>query len=86
MKWPDDTLNAIRTRDDLARFLSDLAEDIRDGRLSPENTTTDAFIDAAGRWTGSMDGFFQNVMKEPVPETPDWALVAAIFRAALVYE
>ncbi|SFF64611.1 hypothetical protein SAMN05421541_11692 [Actinoplanes philippinensis] len=33
-----------------------------------------------------MDGFFSNVLKEPVPDSPDWSTVAAMFRAALVYE
>jgi hypothetical protein len=43
-------------------------------------------VEAAGRWTGSMDGFFSNMMGAPAPETPDWAMIAAIFRAALVDE
>ncbi|WP_331750928.1 hypothetical protein OG215_36965 (plasmid) [Streptomyces globisporus] len=86
MNWPDATLNEIQSREDLARFLTGLAEEIRDGSLVAENANTDSFIDSAGRWTRSMDGFFKNVVKEPVPETPDWAMIAAIFRAALIYE
>lgn len=86
MTWPDAALNEIRSREDLSRFLAGLAARIHDGSLSVENVTTESFVDAAGRWTRSMDGFFANVMKEPVPETPDWAMIAAIFRAALVYE
>ncbi|WP_431784792.1 DUF7660 family protein [Streptomyces chumphonensis] len=86
MNWPDATLNEIQSREDLAHFLTALAERVRDGSLVVENATTDSFMDSAGRWTRSMDGFFKNVMKEPVPETPDWAMIAAIFRAALVYE
>ncbi|GAA1927546.1 hypothetical protein GCM10009716_39390 [Streptomyces sodiiphilus] len=86
MKWPDTTLNDIQSREDLARFLAALAERMRDGSLTVENATTESFVDSAGRWTRSMDGFFANVIKEPVPETPDWAMIAAIFRAALVYE
>jgi hypothetical protein len=86
MNWSDATLNEIQSREDLAYFLTGLAEKIRDGSLVVENATTDSFMDSAGRWTRSMDGFFRNVIKEPVPETPDWAMIAAIFRAALVYE
>ncbi|WP_433410580.1 DUF7660 family protein [Saccharomonospora azurea] len=76
----------MESREDLARYLIGLAEQIRDGHLAPENVVTSDFVDSAGRWTRSMEGFFENVIGEPVPETPDWALIAAIFRAALVYE
>ncbi|EHY87323.1 DUF7660 family protein [Saccharomonospora azurea] len=86
MIWHDDALNQVQNREDLARFLIDLAEQIRDGRLAIENAATVDFVDSAGRWARSMDGFFSNVIGESVPETPDWAMVAAMFRAALVYE
>ncbi|MEU7615725.1 hypothetical protein AB0B27_06425 [Micromonospora rifamycinica] len=86
MSWPDAELDAVVTREDLARYLMELAVKIGDGRLSVENSSTSAFLDSAGRWTKSMDGFFKNIMKEPVPDDPNWAMVAAIFRAALVYE
>ena len=86
MHWQDAELAAIESREDLARYLESLGAMLREGAISTENPSTDAFIDAAGRWTKSMDGFFSNVLKEPVPDSPDWAMVAAIFRAALVYE
>lgn len=86
MRWPDQELNEIQTRDDLARFLRGMAERIRDGSLVVENDRTEAFVEAAGAWTGSMNGFFMNMMEEPVPEQPDWATIAAIFWAALIYE
>ncbi|MDT0528701.1 MULTISPECIES: DUF7660 family protein [Micromonospora] len=86
MNWPDRELNEIQTRQDLARYLKKLAASIDDGSLAVENPSTGDYLDAAGRWTKSMDGFFKNILKEPVPENPDWAIVAAIFRAALVYE
>jgi hypothetical protein len=86
MTWPDPTLDAIRTRQDLARHLIGLAGRLREGDVVAENSSPESLIEAAGRWTGSMDGFFVNVMGGPVPEDPDWAMVAAIFRAALVYE
>lgn len=86
MTWPDPTLDAIRTRQDLARHLIGLAGRLREGDVVAENSSPESLIEAAGRWTGSMDGFFANVMKGPVPKDPDWAMIAAIFRAALVYE
>lgn len=86
MSWPDASLNEIKTREDLALYLIELGERVRSGELRAENSATAAFVDSAGRWTKSMDGFFNNIIKEPVPESPDWAMIAAIFRAALVYE
>jgi hypothetical protein len=84
--WRDAELNIIESREDLARYLVGLAEKIRKGEISIENPATDDFVASAGRWAKSMDGFFNNILREPVPENPDWATVAAIFRAALVYE
>ncbi|WP_092557463.1 DUF7660 family protein [Actinoplanes derwentensis] len=86
MNWKDPEIAAVESREDLARYLVSLAARLREGDLPTENPSTDAFIDAAGRWTKSMDVFFSNVLKEPVPDSPDWSTVAAVFRAALVYE
>lgn len=86
MTWPDAVLSEIQSREDLANYLTGLAADIREGKVVVENTSAQSLVDSAGRWAGAMDGFFANVVKEPVPENPDWAMVAAIFRAALVYE
>jgi hypothetical protein len=84
--WPNPKLNGIHSREDLARFLSQMASNLRDDQLALANNTVESFVDSAGRWTRSKDGFFTNVMREPAPENPDWALIAAIFSAALVYE
>ena len=86
VNWPDPALNEINTREDLAKYLQGLAILLRDGKLELQNPSTSDFVDASARWTKSMDGFFKNVIGEPVPEAPDWALIAAIFRAAVVYE
>jgi hypothetical protein len=50
MNWPDKALNEIETREDLA-YLTGLAEKIGNGSLSVENSSTETFVDAAGRWT-----------------------------------
>ncbi|WP_081748844.1 hypothetical protein [Nocardiopsis sp. CNT312] len=86
MNWPDEALNEVRSREDLARFLIELSRKIRSGEMPVENFTAEGLVDAAGRWTYSMDGFFENIIQEPVPEIPDWSMVAAIFRSALIYE
>ncbi|MFJ5218725.1 hypothetical protein ACIP98_28890 [Streptomyces sp. NPDC088354] len=86
MNWPDAQLNEIKSKDDLAAYLQDLAKAIGDGRIALENPSTVDFVDASARWTKAMDGFFKNVIGEPVPDSPNWAIIAAIFRAAVTYE
>ncbi|MDH6630579.1 hypothetical protein M2271_008440 [Streptomyces sp. LBL] len=86
MNWPDAQLNEINSRDDLAAYLRDLAKTVSDGRIALENPLTEDFVDASARWTKAMDGFFKNVIEEPVPDSPSWAMIAAIFRAAVTYE
>ncbi|WP_371792336.1 hypothetical protein OG285_25460 [Streptomyces sp. NBC_01471] len=86
MNWPDAQLNEIKSRDDLAAYLQDLAKAVSDGRVALGNPLTADYLDASARWTNAMDGFFMNVIGEPVPESPSWAMVAAIFRAAVTYE
>ncbi|GAA0907904.1 DUF7660 family protein [Streptomyces thermoalcalitolerans] len=86
MNWHDEALNQVQSREDLADYLARMAEMVRSGDMPAENITADSLIDAAARWTRSMDGFFKNIVKEPVPEEPDWSMIAAIFHAALIYE
>lgn len=86
MNWPDAALNEINTREDLARYLQDLSRLIRAREIALENPSTPDFVEASARWTKAMGGFFKNVVGEPVPDSPDWAMVAAIFRAAVTYE
>lgn len=86
LNWQDSELNAISTREDLARYLQSLATLMADGNVSVENPLTADFVDAAGRWTNAMNGYFKNIIKEPIPDEPSWAMIGAIFSAAMIYE
>lgn len=86
MRWHDDEISRISSREQLADYLRLLAQRVRDNEESVRGAATAEYIDAAGRWTASMDAYFSNVLQEGVPEQPDWSLVAAIFAAAVVYE
>ncbi|MFJ8334417.1 amphi-Trp domain-containing protein [Streptomyces sp. NPDC094437] len=86
MNWPDAEMNEIRSREDLAAYLQNLANAISDGRVVLENPSSTEFIEASARWTKAMDGFFGNVVGESVPDSPSWAMIAAMFRAAVTYE
>jgi hypothetical protein len=86
VNWPDVALNEINTREDLARYLQEPAQHLPDGEVALENPSTPEFVDASARWTAVMGGIFRNVLGDPVPDTPDWAMIAAIFRAATIHE
>ncbi|MFH8592340.1 DUF7660 family protein [Streptomyces rimosus] len=86
MKWTDESINAISSRQDLVAYLQHLSQGMRAGDVRMENPSTIDYVSAASRWTESMDGYFENVVGQPVPDQPDWAMIAAIFRAAVVYE
>ena len=75
----------VRTRADLAGFLSDLAERSRSSPQTMPNQTVAEFLDGASGWVADLDGYFRN-RREPVPTEPSWTLIAQIVSAALVYE
>jgi predicted metal-binding protein len=76
---------SVQTRADLVRYLAELSESVRVGELRVENASAADLLEAASAWVDAMDGYFIN-RNEPIPQSPDWALVASIFSAALVYE
>jgi hypothetical protein len=84
MKWPNPRINQIKTRTDLGEFLVQLAEQTRAGDYPVGHPSSVDFIAAAGRWTGEMDRYL-TPMGEEIPDEPDWAMIAEIFCAALVY-
>lgn len=76
---------AVRSREDLAQFLNELALRARRERISIENVDAASFINAAAGWVGDLPGFFAN-RDERMPDPPSWSLIASIFMAATVYE
>jgi hypothetical protein len=76
---------SVQTRDDLVRYRAELADSVRGGKLRVENVSAADLLEAASAWVDAMDGYFTN-RNEPVPQSPDWSLVASIFSAALIYE
>lgn len=75
----------VNSRHDLARFVSELAKDLRAHPDRWENLTLDGFLEAMAGWINDMEGWFAN-RGETEPQQPDWQLVAWILRAAAIYE
>ncbi|MFC9431990.1 hypothetical protein [Streptomyces sp. NPDC056987] len=80
-----DRLDGVETRDDLVRFLGEAIADLSEGGSSWENTSLEDFLEALAGWLQDMPGVFAN-RSEPVPEQPDWKLVARMIMAARTYE
>jgi hypothetical protein len=77
--------SAVESRADLVRFLAELSAGVRAGGTNVENESAAALLEAASAWVDDYDGYFVN-RGEPIPESPDWKLIATIFAASLVYE
>ncbi|MER7999812.1 hypothetical protein [Streptomyces sp. NPDC095613] len=80
-----DRLDAVETRDDLARFLEEAVADLTGGGAGWENVRLEDFLEAWAAWLKDMPGVFAN-RSEPVPDQPDWRLVARMVMAARMYE
>lgn len=76
---------AVRSREDLSRFVRSLADDLRQRPAEWENADLSSFLDAMSAWVDDMDGFFRS-RGEPIPAQPDWRTFAEILAAARVYE
>ena len=78
-------LDAIKTREDLSKFVEVLAEGLRDRTLTWENSDLASFLEGMSAWIADMDGYFLN-RGEGVPQDPSWGLIAQILVAASQYE
>jgi len=81
----DEMVDSVRSREDLVRFVRGLHSDLTEHPDEWENTDLARYLEALAAWVEAMDGFFKNQGK-PVPERPDWKLLAQILLAASVYE
>jgi hypothetical protein len=77
---------AVKSREDLVRYLFDLADEARRETEAVENPQTPDFIEASGAWLEGLDAFLRRHTGEAAPEAPTWSIIAMIFSAGLVYE
>lgn len=75
----------VRTREDFAQLLLDVLADLRKHPDGWENDTLEDFLEAWAAWVGSMPGWYMN-RGEPMPDLPDWKVLANMVMAARVYE
>jgi hypothetical protein len=53
--------------------------------VKADNESAAQMLEGASGWMSDYDGYFAN-RGEPIPQAPDWKLVAMIFEANLIYE
>ena len=81
----EDAAREVQTREDLAVFVQRLRADLLARSDEWENATLERFLEAFAAWCVDMPGYFADI-GEPLPEQPNWHLVARMLSAAAVYE
>jgi len=76
---------SIETREDLARFVRALRDDLLNNGGAWENPTLERFLEALAAWSADMGGYFKN-QGITEPDQPDWRLVGQMLFAASMYE
>lgn len=74
----------VTTRADLVSYIRQLSQEAEVTSSGWENQSLDHYLEALSSWTNDMDGYFIN-RGEPVPDRPDWSLIASMLRAACFY-
>lgn len=77
-------IEKIRSKADLADFVSALKVDLEADPAGWENPTLVLFLDAMGRWIREMDNVYQNTGQPPVKE-PTWQTLADILLASKMH-
>jgi hypothetical protein len=83
---PQELVWAIQSRQDFIAFVQALRRALQEEPDWWENPTLDRYLEALGRWTTDMDGFYHNILGKPAPENPDWQMLGHILLAAATYE
>jgi hypothetical protein len=82
----EEAVKAIQSRDDLAKFVRLLMNDLSNNSEEWENPDLQRFLESMSRWIKDMDGLFRNVYEREAPEQPTWALFGEILLGAKYYE
>jgi hypothetical protein len=80
-----DMVASIRSKDDLATFVSALAQDVQSRPEDWENDTLFRFLSALSRWLTDSDVYYLD-QGAPLPSDPTWKNIAEMLIAAKIYE
>lgn len=83
MKYSE--IKKIHTRQDFISFVRALKKDYLENLSTWENRDIGSFLEAMASWVEDMDGFYIS-QGLPVPEKPDWNILADILKGGKLYE
>jgi hypothetical protein len=81
----DELVEAIRSREDLVKFVRALCLSLKERPGEWENADLESYLEAIGAWVEDMNGYFKG-RGEAVPEQPTWKTLGQILLSASVYE
>lgn len=81
----EDLAVTVRTRDDLARFVLRLKDDLLANPQKWENRDLSPFLEAMAGWIADMEGYYKNTGQD-LDSLPPWRIVADMLMGARVYE
>ena len=81
----EDRISSIKSKDELADFVSALREDLTTNGDRWENPTLERFLEAMEAWLRVMDQARKNTGKLPIT-SPAWQTFSEILAAASMYE
>lgn len=81
----NDVIENIKTREDFVAFIYEFIKDYKENPETWENNNIESFLEAMAAVVEDMDGYYIN-QGLPVPNTPDWKVMAEILMAATLYE
>ena len=80
-----DSINEVKNKEDLVRFLDMLKEDKEKNNDEWENQDIESYLDGIASWIEDMEGYYKNLKKEE-PQNIDWSFIATLFYVGKIYE
>ncbi|GIM59515.1 hypothetical protein ACILDT_05440 [Capnocytophaga canis] len=76
----------VNTREDFAKFLEMLKNNLEHNPQDWENTTLPDFLDALSRYTEDIQQYYANTNQDIDANIANWSVFADIFKGAMIYE
>ena len=76
----------VRTRQDFARYVEQLRQDLENNPDQWENRKLKSFLEAVSRYAEDVDGYYINMNLPVDADRPSWRVFADILAGASMYE
>jgi hypothetical protein len=76
----------VTDRKSFIKFIELLHKDLIDNNESWENKNLEAFLEAMTRYTGDIQGYYDNTKQHINADEPNWQTFADIFKGSIIYE